>query len=757
MIFIFFRILATKNKKIIKVSLLMGILLLTMTLIRPHKSESILMENQKTFNIIVKSTTVEIDGQILRFKGLLVSEKDDKEEVIVSYKIASEEEKNVFEEKGVPSFLKIEGRLTRPNESVNFHQFSYKDYLLKDEIFYKLTAEKLEKQKAFKELSISYKTDRLRSVLFNQIDKGIGGMTGTYLKALLFADKRDLSDLNLENYRALGIIHLLSISGLHIQFLIVMVEKSLLRVGLTKEITNRILFFTLPVYGILAGFKVSVFRAIIQSMFSIGSRLFKRKTVSLDNWSFTLFIALLINPYQIYSVGFQLSYLLSSVMIILSKQKWIRNLPRFKMGICLNILISLVSIPVLSYHFYEFSWVVVLLNIIFIPVFSIVLLPLLTSIFIIAILLYGLFNIRISVTFADTFIILLENLVEKINSLGSFTFVTGRLSTIGMSLVCFGIVLVFLYLDIQSNRKPFSMLLIGIVLIFTGIMSERHSPIGKVVMLDVGQGDAFLIKEPWGKGNYLIDTGGLSRWKETEEWAEPESPYSIGKDVVVPSIKALGVKKLDQIILTHADTDHVGALEEIVKEIKTKEITATPETFLDPSLKTLWPLFVSQHVELSPIHYSKSNKAGPNLHILYPFSSPGPELKDSKNNQSLVLFGKIGNKKWLFTGDLEAAGEDILLKHYPKLNTDILKVGHHGSKSSTQDTFLEQLAPSIGWISSGENNLYGHPNQEVIERLKEKNVKTYRTDQSGAVLYQYTPIPFTNNIVEDMISKKENK
>ena len=148
----------------------MGVLLLIMTLIRPHRTESILMENQNNFNITVKSTTVEIEGQILRFRGLVISEKSDQEEVIVSYKLSSEEEKTYFEENGVPPFLKIEGRLTIPNESVNFHQFSYKEYLLKDEIFYKLIAEKLEKQKVFKEMSISYKIDRLRSVLFKQID-----------------------------------------------------------------------------------------------------------------------------------------------------------------------------------------------------------------------------------------------------------------------------------------------------------------------------------------------------------------------------------------------------------------------------------------------------------------------------------------------------------------------------------------------------------------------------------------------------------
>ncbi|API89228.1 DNA internalization-related competence protein ComEC/Rec2 [Marinilactibacillus sp. 15R] len=752
-----FRIFTTRNKPIIIVSLMTGLFLITVTLVRPHRLESTIIETRENFTVVVKPTTVEIDGQFLRFTGSVINRKDDNEEVIITYKLSSEEEKDYFEENGVSRVLKIHGVLEKPEDAVNFRQFSYKDFLMHEEIFWKLNAEKIESQKGIKEISLSYKIDHLRAELFNQIDKGIGGVTGSYLKALLFSDKRELSDSNLENYRALGIIHLLSISGLHIQFLIVMIERCLLRAGVTKETTAIVLFFILPVYGIFAGFKVSVFRAIIQAMFSLGHRLLKRKTISLDNWSLTIILALLINPYQIYAVGFQLSYLLSCVMIILSKQNWIKNLSRIKTSICLSFLISLASIPVLSYHFYEFSWIVIILNLIFIPLFSLFLLPLLVFIFVLKMMLYGLFHIKLSVIFSDKIILLLEDLVEKISSLYPFTFVTGRLSVIGMILICCGILLVFLYLDTYKNLRLFSIFIIGTAFIFIGLLSEKYSPTGKVVMLDIGQGDAFLIKEPWGKGNYLIDTGGLSQWKEIEEWEEPESPYSIGSDVVVPSLKAFGIKELDQMILTHADTDHVGALEDIISEIEINEIVASKETFFDLALKKLWPLFVRENINIESVDYSKTNKAGPNMYILYPFNPPEPGLKKSKNNESLVLYGIIGNKKWLFTGDLESAGEDILMEHYPQLKTDVLKIGHHGSKSSTQVAFLEQLTPEIGWISSGKNNLYGHPNQKIIERLKEKNIKIYRTDQQGAVSYQYTPVPFTNNILEDMITKIKDK
>lgn len=750
--------MTTRNKKIIVVSIITGLILLITTTIRYDKAESVLSESQNEFNIVVKSTSVKIDGQFLRFTGFLQNKNNQSEEVVVSYKISTEKEKQQFEEIGVPSFLKIDGVLELPKDARNFHQFSYKNYLNHNQIYWTLKAEEIKKQSQseFEKAPVLYHVDHLRSKLFSWIDDTIGGVTGAYIKALLFADKRELSASTLENYKSLGIIHLLSISGLHIQFLIILIEKSLLKIGLTKETTAVVLFCTLPVYGLFAGFSVSVFRALMQSMIALGCLLIKRTSISLDNWAITMLLALLIDPFQIYSAGFHLSYLLSCIMIILSGQKWIRKLSTVKMTVTLNLLISLVSIPVLSYHFYEFSWIVVVLNLIFIPIFSVVLLPLLVFTFVTKGLL-SIFPIPvIPVTLSDLIIGLVEKLAETVSNLNAFTFVTGRLSMFGMLFTCLGIALLFLYFEKQQNLKTINLFIIGITVLAIGVLSEKYSPFGRVVMLDVGQGDAFLIKEPWGRGNYLIDTGGLSKWQAVEDWTLSDTPYSIGTDVVVPAMKAFGIGKLDQIILTHADTDHVGALEDIINGLDAKEIIATKETFLDPSLKELMYLFNQHHIKLSPVNLNEKNVAGPDLHVLYPLKETKVRIEENRNNASLVLFGQVGQYKWLFTGDLEAEGENFLMKQYPNLKTDILKVGHHGSKSSTQESFLDKLSPLIGWVSSGENNLYGHPNNEILARLENRNITTYRTDQQGAVQYQYVTIPFTNNVYGEITEKIVN-
>lgn len=755
---ILLRIMMTRNKKIIVISIMTGLILLITTTIIHDKTESVLPESQNEFNLVVKKTSVKIDGQFLRFTGLLKNKNNQSEEVVVSYKFSTEKEKRKFEEIGVPNFLKINGVLELPKDARNFHQFSYSKYLYQNQIYWTLKAEENKKQSQleFRKAPFLYRVDHLRSELFNWIDRTAGGLTGAYIKALLFADKRELSASTLENYKSLGIIHLLSISGLHIQFLIILIEKSLLRIGLTKETTAFILVCTLPVYGLFAGFGVSVFRAIVQSMIALGYLLIKRTSISLDNWAITMVLALLIDPFQIYSAGFHLSYLLSCFMIILSGQKWIRKLPPVKMAVTLNLLISLVSIPVLSYHFYEFSWIVIILNLVFIPIFSIVLLPLLVFTFVMCGFL-SFFSVPvIPLILSDIVIRVVEKLAETVSKLSSFTFVTGRLSIFGMMFTCLGIGLLFVYFEKQKTLKTVSFFIIGITLLSIGVLSEKYSPFGRVVMLDVGQGDAFLIKEPWGRGNYLIDTGGLSQWQTVEEWTVSESPYSLGTDVVIPAMKSFGIGKLDQIILTHADTDHVGALKDIINGIDAKEIIATKETFLDPSVKELMYLFSQDHIKLSPVDYDKTNLAGPDLNVLYPSKETKIRIEENKNNASLVLFGQVGQYKWLFTGDLEAEGEKTLMKRYPNLKTDILKVAHHGSRSSTQESFLDSLSPLIGWISSGENNVYGHPNNEILARLENRDIEIYRTDQQGAVQYQYVTIPFTNDVYGEIIEKIVN-
>lgn len=713
-----------------------------LTFIQQLEQESILTDQQSVFNTAIKQTTVRIDGDQLRLTGQTKNQNNQTEEIVVTYRFSDQEEKERWQTKEIPEMLKITGGLERPNTARNFNQFDYRTYLKRKQIHWTLKAEKIELAVSDESLySLAYQTDRVRSDFFNFIDQHIQGKSASYLKALLFADKRALSNSTLENYRALGIVHLLSISGLHISFLIMFVEKVLLRLRVTKEKTALILFCLLPVYGLMAGFGISVFRAVIQAMLRLGSRLLKRNIASLDIWSYTMLLALLVDPYQIYSAGFQLSYLLSGILVLLSGQTWFIKQPAIKSVILLNGLISLVSLPILTYHFYEFSWVVLLLNLVFVPLFSYLVLPLLIGLLISIPVLIFLPWLKEFVLLADLCINYLEKLVEAISSSASFNIITGRLSIIGMSIMLIGITWMFINFERSIRRCNHWQWWAAGSLIVLGLFSEVYSPAGKVVMLNIGQGDALLIKEPFGRGNYLIDTGGAVDWKNKEEWAKAESPYSIGKNTVVPSLKSLGVPNLDQLILTHADTDHVGALKDILEDMPTTEIIATKRTLLDPIIQESYPLIKKQSINLKAVNEAKQERVGPDLMVLYPLTETNITDEISKNDASLVLYGKIGGQKWLFTGDVESGGENELLSYYPGLKADILKVAHHGSKTSSQETFVNKVSPAVALISSGQNNFYGHPHAEVVKRLKAVQAKLYRTDQQGAVMFTYLQLP----------------
>lgn len=180
---------------------------------------------------------------------------------------------------------------------------------------------------------------------------------------------------------------------------------------------------------------------------------------------------------------------------------------------------------------------------------------------------------------------------------------------------------------------------------------------------------------------------------------------------------------------THTDTDHIGDLEEVVKRFKIKEICVSQGALTKTSfVKRL--RFLKGPVRTLKVG-DKLPMMGSNLQVLYP-----NKIGDGGNNDSLVLYGKLLETSFLFTGDLEKEGEEELMASYPNLKVNVLKAGHHGSKGSSSEAFLDQLQPSLALVSAGVNNRFKHPNDETLERFKDRNIKVLRTDQDGAIRFK---------------------
>jgi len=255
---------------------------------------------------------------------------------------------------------------------------------------------------------------------------------------------------------------------------------------------------------------------------------------------------------------------------------------------------------------------------------------------------------------------------------------------------------------------------------------------GRVIFLDVGQGDSIFIQLPHNGETILIDTGGQLPFKK-EPWQRQKKPFEVGRDIVLHELKGMGITHLDRLVLTHSDFDHIGGVQGLIGHIPIKSIVVSP--FFVPS-KTERPWL------------EKARKLGTHLIIAKPgdeWKSQGAVFKvlwpkektTTSNGKSLVIEGDFGGERWLFTGDLEVPEEKRVLALYPNLKIDILKVGHHGSKTASSEAFLETLDPKLAIISVGAHNRYGHPNSKVLKRLKLLSIPTFRTDQSGAIVFTF--------------------
>jgi competence protein ComEC len=257
------------------------------------------------------------------------------------------------------------------------------------------------------------------------------------------------------------------------------------------------------------------------------------------------------------------------------------------------------------------------------------------------------------------------------------------------------------------------------------------NPFGEVTMIDVGQGDSILIHYPFGKGTYLIDTGGTIQFEE-DEWKKAAKPFEVGRDVVVPFLKGKGITKLDKLILTHGDTDHIGGTLALLNEIEVTQILMPSVAELSKSELTIIQKAKNKGIQVVMVaDGSQWENEKSTFYVL----SPEENYQGERNSGSIAIMAKIAGLNWFFGGDLDQEGEERIIKKYPNLHIDVLKAGHHGSKTSTSEQFINKIKPAISWISVGEHNRYGHPHSEVLGQLE--NTTVYRTDYHGAITYRF--------------------
>ena len=371
-------------------------------------------------------------------------------------------------------------------------------------------------------------------------------------------------------------------------------------------------------------------------------------------------------------------------------------------------------LPILSFYFAEFQPWSILLTFVFSFLFDVVFCHFCPSY-----LFCPLFTQSLSFNFVFEW---LEGVIRLVSQLASRPLVFGQPKAWLLILLLVSLALVY---DFRKNVKRlagFSLFIVGLFFL------TKHPLENEITMLDVGQGESIFLRDMTGK-TILIDVGGRADSdKKIEKWQE-KTTTSNAQRTLIPYLKSRGVDKIDQLILTNTDKEHIGDLLEVTKAFHVGEILVSKGSLTQKD-------FVAE-LEASQTEV-RSVTAGENLPIFGSYLevlSPR-QIGDGNRDGSLILYGKLLDKHFLLTGNLEEKREKDLLKHYPDLEVDVLKASQHGAKTSSNPTFLEKIKPEITLISIGKNNRAKLPHQETLTRLESIKSKIYRTDQQGAIRFK---------------------
>ncbi|WP_409270726.1 DNA internalization-related competence protein ComEC/Rec2 [Neobacillus sp. SCS-31] len=696
-----------------------------------QENRTLLSGNEREFTLSFKAGA-RIDGDFFIAEAV---DARTGEHVMGTYKIKSEMEKVALEKESfVGRTCRLTGKLDFPSSARNPGAFDYREYLSRNKVHWmlKLDAAPL----GMCGMEAAGIVERLGKVR----EMGIKGMAGQLppgtvpvAAALVYGDQ-SLFPLEVSGaYKNLGITHLLAISGMQVTILAGAALFAGIRLGATRERMSGILLFILPLYAILAGGSPSVIRSVLMAeillLANIRPRFFPVSALDALSLSFGAYV--LTNPFVLFDPGFQLSYAVTFALLLSA-----RALQAMKTGGAVLLLTGtmisqIAALPILLVHFYGIPLIGAAANLIYIPLYSFFMMP---AVYILYPLSFfgslshsAAFFVNKGIILSDRLAVFLAKAPLQLN-----------IGHLGLPAIIFYAVAVIgsfiLWEKSQPGKRATALLCIPLFFLAVHVGIKQVSPsFGEITLIDVGQGDSILIRLPDQKGVYLIDTGGIVDFGK-KEWQRRKKTFDPGRDTVIPFLKAKGITKIDKLILTHGDIDHIGGAAAIVDEIKIGEIMIPGMKEKSEVEERVIRLATEKGIRIREVTRGDYWQAGPyNFHVL----SPGKRYDGERNGGSVSIHSVLGGKGWFFTGDLDEQAEKEITDLFPNMNIDVLKAGHHGSRTSSSEQFLETYRPEIVLISAGVNNRFDHPNTETLKRIEEIGAAVFRTDIHGAVSYRF--------------------
>ena len=632
--------------------------------------------------------------------------------------------------------LLLQGQLSQPSGKRNPGGFDYRLYLKSQSIDGLLTVEPENIERIGQERSIYYQILAIKKTLEHQSDVNFSEDVSDLLKGVVFGEKNINEDLA-RRFQDAGVTHVLSVSGLHVGYVFLALSLLLMAIRINKRYWMLFLTPALLFYVALTGFAPPVIRAAIMLLCVTAGQGLHRERDALNQLCLAGLVILVIWPAQLFQAGFQLSMgaVLGIVLFyapLLYAYEKHRNKKRvhYKIkpgpvvqGLVLTFCATVGTLPILLYNFKSFTLISFFSNLLVVPLIGVFLLIGMGFLVIISIVPFAAPALSVPVTFLGESIIVVLDGINDLGAVANFLWVNRgglSLAETGLFLLLVFMISGYFYLRQPYVRRTVVSLALVLVLI---VMATPLFPKNLVVtVLDVGQGDSILIETPGGL-TYLVDGGGYLF----------ERSNRVSDRVLYPALYSKNIHELDAIFLTHNHVDHSQGVEELIFD-------GYPVKNLFMSVQTNNEQLLNQ--QLVPVSLLKKGSViegsdGVTISVHNPEGQISPKADEEQNNASLVMTVSYKNTNLLLCGDIEAEVEKQLVAELQALSTErdfqIIKIPHHGSKTSSTREFIQAIDPEMAVISVGANNSFDHPSDEVMDRLNEEVITALRTDQQGAV------------------------
>jgi competence protein ComEC len=645
--------------------------------------------------------------------------------------------------KGTPKFkpgdvLQLGGVLKPPRESRNPGGFDFSKYLATQSIFAILTVKDSTQIQQIRHENAAWLEKRVikpaRTVIASRLEKLMPCATANLFKGLILGQKQDIAAEFLQALAFTGTSHILAVSGLHAGFILLILWLVLRTLRIPPGFTVVLTILGLSYFALLTGARPPVIRAVIMaSVFLVGSQT-QRLRDGMNNLAFAALIILLADPSELFNPGFQLSfsavfsilYLYPPItrsfrkILIVNRLTQIPAVEYLMNLLSVSLAVSVGTAPIVAYYFHLFPPIGIFANILVVP---------LTGLLValgIGVLFFSIFSSPISQIYSETVQLFTNGLfifVQRLGDLPGSHFFVPRPTLFGFIFYYTLLLIASQWRRIQIRKYSliFLLILLNGHVWHAAIFKEKTL---QIIHFDVGQGDAALVRFPNSK-TLLIDAG------------DRDENHDCGAQIISPYLRMHGVSRLDYVLATHPHDDHIGGLPYILRNFKVAQLFVNGDSCESPIFDEFLAVTDSLKIPVQRV------KAGDCLHfaekvegwVFHPPDSSGI-VKNHENNNSIVLKLIYGNSTFLFTGDIENLAENQLFPFGRLLQSNILKVAHHGSAYSTIPPFLDQVQPRRGIISVGEYNRFNQPAPVILERLAAAQIEILRTDLAGAIVFE---------------------